>query len=178
MKLYREGVHMKKQIFLGAVCLGLAFAGCSSSDDKKPAESDQQEETVQTGQFASFTSALESKGFTIEDLNDKGDTITFTASNDNGSLKGAAYKYASDEEAVSAYKDQVSQLGNDSYEEVNTFNQDGADLTILLNDFNTVYAVAAMDQKDCKVYILQDIMESNESAVLETMQGLGFVTAE
>lgn len=174
-----------------APLLGLALilgaAGCSSNEggtdikESSAAESSVVSEEnpgtpVEAGEGAAFKEELEKAGSSILDVKKDGDTETFMAENENGTYQVAITELSDASQASSTFTENASQLQTDSYEEVNSLSADGKEIRLMLNDYNSVFAIVAADENAGTVIVCQDIPEAARDGVVDLFHTLGYPT--
>lgn len=173
-----------------ALCLALAAAGCYNSTDKassvfseQPASSSVSASQADTqnpaaaavvANFEDLKDAFASQGFTISNENAEGMKISFTAENDAGSVMVAAERFEDTQQTDTAYQSALENIQSEDYQVVSTENNATADLTYLINDYNSVYAYVGADHDTDKVYVFQEMMEGTTEACRQILDTLGF----
>lgn len=191
---------MKKQFLpIFALALAITAAGCSSgtssfaASSAKASSAQTSSESVITVEnvpeidsdasmvvpmfnFEPLKTALADQNFILKDETYNGAAMTLTAEGESGSFDVRAEKFENADDATKGYAQAISQLENESYQLVNAYTNDATDLTVLMNDVNTVYALVGVDKEANDLYVMQDILEGAEPTVLEVMKNLGFKT--
>lgn len=175
-----------KKFTLGAAALSmvLALAGCSSNSDSSKTSSatstEQSSQTTEsqtsaqaTGDYASLKNSFINKGFTIQDESQDGNILNFTAANDSGDVHAKAERFASPEDTLQVYYNEVAQLQNEGYVLVNAWTDDRGELSELTNTTNNVYALVGAQKESCEVYTLQDILEGDYDTCKSILQEQG-----
>lgn len=181
-----------------ALVIALAAAGCSSAsgDDtsKTSASASSKEEKtsevssvkeskeeenpgtpVETESNSVFT-AFKDAGYTAEDENTVDGAQTAVLGNDDGTFDASVETLEDADKTTEAFSKNFGQLESDGYLEVNSAEEGGKTIRLMLNDYNTVYAVVASDSDEKTVITLQDIPEGANDSVLAVLKTLGYPT--
>lgn len=175
----------------------LALAGCSNAPTQKQADEQVAEEganTVQNGKDAAteekdttsdqstpvsssdkiksqadkIQQGLKDAGFTITDLEQKIEEISFDANNKNSSL-GVDVEY--EKNAKGEYDRLVA---DDELERQDEYAKDKLTLSVLKNWEDGTYEIVALDEENSLVYEIDDIQEADLDAVKSVMAQAGF----
>lgn len=168
-----------------ALLSALMIAGCSSAPETKTEssasepvssveESKESKTETSAASLEDISMAFSNAGYSVSDVVTEGDKTTFTAENDNGSFQVEGQNFENETEASQTYETSASQLEDDGYLEVESYDADQKQTRVLLNDYNTVYGVAAINREAKSVVTLQDIPEPALDGAKSVLEMLGY----
>lgn len=187
---------MNKKLLAALLGGAMLLAGCSSASDttsttttdqttttekanttentESSTTNSQTSTTAASTKFDEIRSAFESAGYTIQDLDTDADSISFDAINDNGTIEVEAKVETTLHEAQNEFQDTLQSLNQDDYMRLTTTTLDNGEMVQLLNNYNTVYAYAVLDNTNNLVIEVENILEGQLDGVTNVLSSLGY----
>lgn len=163
-----------KVMMAAAMALSMMLAGCSAASDTKKetvaVEAGHKDLAKVFAQGEELSSAFTSASYTLSDLEEDADDISFDATNEYDMVEVEAEKG----NAAVEYQELQAEYPNEDFMPEGVYKSEGRELSVFLNRMNTMYDVAAYDEAADVVYSVERVPEADLQNVLSVFKTLGF----
>lgn len=163
-----------KVMMAAAMALSMVMAGCSAAQDTKKktvaVESSHKNMTQAFSEGDALAKAFKNADYSLSDLEEDADDISFEATGAYGLMEVEAEKG----NAAVEYQELQAEYPNEDFMPENVYMAGDKELSVFLNQMNSMYDLAAYDEGANVVYSVESIPEADLQNVLSVFDELGF----